>query len=788
MKVLLAEKPSVARDIARVLGANQSKNGYIEGNGYKVTWAIGHLAGLAPFDEYDAKFKRWSLDNLPFIPEKFKLTLTGDSGTKKQFNVIKSLLCDTTTREIVNCCDGAREGNLIFDYCYELSGASEKNKFAKLSRLWISSMTDEAISKGFQNLKPLSDYQALSDAARSRSEADWLVGLNVTQAITKKYSGDTGVLSVGRVQTPVLAMIVNRDLEIKDFKSEAYWELTSTYKDTLFKCERGRLLSVNEANELRNSLVDQPMKIVDISRTDKEEIPPQLYDLTTLQRSMNSTAGFSAQKTLTVLQSLYEKHKVVSYPRTDSRYLTDDIYATCPPIFTKLTSLHTGIAKLNLSSLRKDKKVFDDSKVSDHHAVIPTGKIPSGLSSDEDVVYKAVLKRFISIFYPNCKKGMTTITGNIAQELFTTKGVSISQKGWREIEAPGKEVNLPIFEKYESGPQIPKVIEGKTQAPKNYNEASLLGSMETAGKNIEDKELREAMKEGGLGTPATRAGIIETLIRRKYISRSEKKILSTEKGRVLIGLIKLDDLKSPELTGSWEAKLSKIAKNELCSKEFMREVKAYTASIIEDIKQSGSDDSISKLSDLDEPLGKCPTCGADVKFTGKAYNCSSDDCEFYIWGEFGKKKLKPTHIRQMLIQGKSEVLKGLKGKEGKAYDAALTIKEGKVEFYNETKSLGSCPDCKEGEVELNHKTAKCSGCSFTIWRNICEYTLNEKELSDILSTGKSKVLKGLKSKAGKTFDAALKLTAGGKFEMEFAAKKTATKSSGPSRRRSPKKR
>ena len=520
MKVILAEKPSVAREIASVLNATSKKDGYIEGNGYAVTWAFGHLVGLANPDEYSSDLKSWSMKTLPFIPSEFKLALNKSTGVAKQFNTIKNLF--QAADEIISGVDSGREGELIFRYIYDLTGV----KNIPIKRLWISSLTNSAIKAGFNDLRSADEYNNLALAARARSESDWVVGLNATRAYTVNYSNNTGVLSVGRVQTPVLAMIVNRDIEIENFSPEPYWELTSKYRDVIFKYTEGRLDKEEGANALRDKIVGELMTIVEIERKDKSEKPPQLYDLTTLQRQMNSSYSYSATKTLSLLQSLYEK-KFVTYPRTDSRYLTDDIYPECESILQKLSSLHTGISKLNLSTLRKEKSVFNDSKVADHHAVIPTGIVPQGLSSEEQNIFNAILLRFIVVFYPDCKKGMTTIKGEVTEIKFEAKGVSIMISGWRELESPGKETTLPVFNKGETGPQIPLVTKSLTKPPQQFSEASLLGAMETAGKDISEPALKEAMKERGLGTPATRANVIETLLKREYLVRSKKHLLST---------------------------------------------------------------------------------------------------------------------------------------------------------------------------------------------------------------------------------------------------------------------
>ncbi|MCM8533056.1 MAG: DNA topoisomerase 3, partial [Lentisphaeraceae bacterium] len=579
MKVILAEKPSVARDIARVLGARTKKDGYIEGSGYQVTWAFGHLVELQAPDAYDPALKNWTMAPLPFIPDTFKLKLSSMKGVSKQFKTIKTLFSKSS--EIICATDAGREGELIFRYIAQL--CSVKRKPAK--RLWISSLTDSAIRQGFSRLEPLQNYNDLADAARCRSEADWIIGLNATRAYTVKHSHGRGVLSVGRVQTPVLAMIVNRDQEIRNFKAEDYWELWTSYREVKFKHTQERFIKTDEANQILQKISNHELVVSDIIEKKTSQMAPKLFDLTDLQRTMNRKASFPATKTLAIAQKLYES-KYISYPRTDSRYLSDDIYPTCGPILDKLKTIKPNeVSFLNTKQLPKHRNYFNSSKVSDHHAIIPTGLIGSSLDRDEQRVFDEISTRFIAIFYPACEKAHTTVTATCQAEDFKAKGTVILKEGWLSLYGGGQkdkdEQILPQFVVGESGPHTPEIKQCQTKPPHHFNESSLLSAMETAGKQIDDEELKDAMKERGLGTAATRASIIETLVKRDFITKNKRLLLATPKGEDLIRLLgSQQTLTSPELTGDWEHKLKLMEKGQVKADDFMREVRDFAHLIL----------------------------------------------------------------------------------------------------------------------------------------------------------------------------------------------------------------
>lgn len=763
MKVVLAEKPSVAEAIANVLQADKKLDGYYEGNGYQVTWAFGHLIQLAPFDSYDESFKKWSLDPLPFMPDKFKLCLNEDSGVKKQFKIIEKLFKASTS--IILAQDAAREGELIGRYILDYIG----NLSQPLERLWISSLTKQAIEDGFKNLRPAEEFDNLAAAAKARSEADWLVGLNATRGYTTKYSNFSGVLSVGRVQTPVLSMIVERDYNSKNFKSSKFYQVVSQYRGVKFLHTGGKLPSIEEAKQIQNDCDNNLIKVTKVEGKNVTEKPPLLYDLTTLQRQMSANFGLTATETLATLQKLYES-KFVTYPRTDSRYLTDDMYSDCPSIFSKLNSYDSRISTLDLNNLSKTKDIFNNAKVSDHHAVIPTGLIPSSLTADQEKIYKAIVTRFISSFSQNCIKKTTKVTGLIKSFEFEAKGVAIVQKGWRDIESPGKEENLPNFKEGEEGIQETLIAEGTTRPPALFNESSLLGMMETAGKDISDKEVRDSMKERGLGTPATRAGIIETLLKREYIKRDKKNIISTDKGKELIQIIKFEDLKSPELTGDWEHKLLQIEKGQLSSDIFMNDVRMYTKLVIDSITNDTSDTKVSGAAKITKPLGKCPACQSDVFNRGKVFLCSDETCDFKIFKNFLQVDLTNAQVSDLITKGHTDTIDGFKNKEGKSFSAILEMKDKNIVLKFET-GLGSCPVCKEGTVMGSSKACKCNQCDYFFWREIAGVSLSTDALECLFQSKKTAVINGFKSKkSDKSFSAALILEEDGKVSFSFPPK------------------
>ncbi len=608
MVVCIAEKPSVARDIARIIGANASRQGYMEGNGYQVTWTFGHLCTLKEPADYTPMWKSWSLSSLPMIPQRFGIKLIEDEGIKKQFAVIEKLM--QAADGIVNCGDAGQEGELIQRWVMQKAQAH-----CPVKRLWISSMTDEAIREGFQQLKDQSEYQPLYMAGLSRAIGDWILGMNATRLYTLKYGQNRQVLSIGRVQTPTLALIVNRQKEIDNFKPEPYWVLSTIYRDTTFTATKGRFTSKEEGEAAFQALEGKPFTVTDVQKKAGKEMPPQLYDLTSLQVDCNKKFGYSAEMTLNLIQSLYEK-KLTTYPRVDTQYLSDDIYPKCPGIMNGLFQTKFGgqapyaelVRPLGGKPLKKDKKVFDTSKVTDHHAIIPTGVPPQGLSDAEQHVFDLIARRFIGAFYPECKFSTTTVLGIVAENAdspdksaieFKVTGKEILDPGWRvvqyvavsqqqpsdeeEKDKKDEERTLPTFVKGESGPHKPTLTEKMTTPPPYYTEATLLRAMETAGKFVEDEELRAALKENGIGRPSSRASIIETLFKRHYIRRERKRLVATPTGIELIDLIKEELLKSCELTGIWEKKLRDIEHKTYDPAQFINELKQQIADIVNQV-------------------------------------------------------------------------------------------------------------------------------------------------------------------------------------------------------------
>ena len=618
MIVCIAEKPSVARDIARIIGATSSHDGYMEGNGFQVTWTFGHLCTLKEPHDYTPMWRSWSLTSLPMIPERFGIKLIDDQGIKKQFGIIEGLM--QKAERIVNCGDAGQEGELIQRWVMQKAGAK-----CPVSRLWISSMTDEAIREGFQNLKDQADYQPLYLAGLSRAIGDWLLGMNATRLYTLRYGQNRQVLSIGRVQTPTLALIVNRQKEIDNFKPEPYWVLATVYRDTTFtavirddeeeeeeketeekKEKKGQskrgFTDKAEAEQALATISGKPFTIISVEKKKGKEAPPSLYDLTSLQVDCNKKFGYSAEMTLNIIQSLYEK-KYTTYPRVDTTFLSDDIYPKCPQTLNGLYQIKIGgeapyasiIKPLGGKSLPKTKKVFDSSKVTDHHAIIPTGVIPQNLSDAEKNVYDLVARRFIAVFYPDCVYAQTIVTGKVDDIDFKVTGKTILEPGWHEvypkeskqIKEDGKQKEedkiLPPFVKGESGEHTPTLTEKWTVAPKPYTEATLLRAMETAGKFVDNEELRYAMKENGIGRPSTRAAIIETLFKRHYIRRIRTSIAPTPTGTELIDLIHEDLLKSAELTGIWEKKLRDIEHQKYDAQQFINELKQQVTDIVRDV-------------------------------------------------------------------------------------------------------------------------------------------------------------------------------------------------------------
>ncbi|MBR6947750.1 MAG: DNA topoisomerase 3 [Muribaculaceae bacterium] len=659
MKVCVTEKPSVARDIARLLGANDRHEGYFEGNGYQVTWTFGHLCELKEPNDYTDQWKWWSLGQLPMIPQRFGIKLKDDEGIKRQFNVIKNLIAGAD--EVINCGDAGQEGELIQRWVYQ---KAECNK--PVRRLWISSLTDESIRKGFQELKDAKDFDNLYFAGLSRAIGDWILGMNATRLYTLKYSRSRDVLSVGRVQTPTLAMIVARQREIENFVPENYWELKTKYRGVTFNSTRGRFKTEGEANDIVAQIKQLPLTVISIETKKGREAPQRLFDLTSLQVECNKKFGMSADDALKTIQSLYEK-KVATYPRVDTTYLSDDIYPQVPGIMQAMVPYaHLTAPVLALSKLPKSKKVFDNSKVTDHHAIIPTNVNPAtvALTPEEKRVYHLIALRFIAAFYPDCEFNTTTVMAQVGEYGFKATGKEILKMGWRELynkpsdknddeenkEKADEEDNgvMPHFEKGESGPHEPSVLKRTTQPPKLYTEGTLLRAMETAGKTVDDEELRDAMKENGIGRPSTRAAIIETLFKRRYIRKERKSLAPTMAGIQLIDTIHEPLLKSAALTGLWEKKLREIERGEYSPAQFIDELKQMIGEIVLNVLRDNSSGSIAveqaKPSKPKSPSASggeekpkkpraprlrsieeipCPVCGRGHLVKGKtAFGCS----------------------------------------------------------------------------------------------------------------------------------------------------------------------
>lgn len=802
MKVILTEKPSVARDIAKCLNINNKHDGYFEGNGYQITWAFGHLVELKEPDEYHPEWKRWSLDSLPIIPEEFGLKARGDVSAQKQLNTIKHLF--KSADEIICATDAGREGELIFRYILAWTECLQK----PFTRLWISSLTDEAIRKGFAKLQDGSLYQGLYRAAKCRSESDWIVGLNATRLYTLKF-GQQGLLwTIGRVQTPVLALIVQKDLDIAKFIPKDFWELHTLYRAADFQYVGGRFDKKPDAEALLSRIDGHDFKITSVKGKRELVHPPLLYDLTDLQKDMNIRYGFTADQTLTCAQQLYEK-KHITYPRTDSRCLTNDMKSGIKSLLEKLRlRFEPQIAALDLDKLSLSNRYFNDAKVSDHHAIIATTTLPGSLANDEAKVYEAIVLRFIAAFYPACVKQITTVLGCVdtkqalaasldnaavlpssstkkAAINFKTTGTIIESPGWQALfknvspgenspKAQGNETKiLPNFVQGEIGPHQPVINQGKTTAPKAYNEASLLGMMESAGKTCDDEELKEALKEKGLGTPATRASIIEVLIKRNYIQRQKKLLLSTESGRHLISIIADDRLKSAAMTGEWEAKLKKIEHNAYDPDLFMAEIIQFT--------QQLKDESTKPLYD-ESKLGDCPLCQQPIIEGRQGYGCSQwkAGCKFVLWKQAYSLTITRDMACQLLQNGRTLNAYAIKVND-EVFNAQLTLNPlGEIGYnklqnqpvQNITDALADCPLCN-GKIIETSKAYSCSewrnGCKAVIWKTIANKNITPTIAKKLLSKGETGVLKGFKSTKGTEFEVNLKLV-DGKVEMDFTGR------------------
>ena len=663
MIVCIAEKPSVAKDIARILGATSAHNGYMEGNGYQVTWTFGHLCTLKEPNDYTEMWKHWSLAALPMIPPRFGIKLIDDDGIKRQFAVIEKLM--QAADGIVNCGDAGQEGELIQRWVMQKAQAK-----CPVKRLWISSMTDEAIREGFNSLKDQSEYQPLYIAGLSRAIGDWLLGMNATRLYTLKYGQNHQILSIGRVQTPTLALIVNRQKEIDSFKPEPYWVLATIYRDTTFTATKGKFTTKEEGEKAFATIADKPFTVTSVQKKNGNEAPPRLFDLTSLQVECNKKFSYSADTTLKLIQALYER-KLTTYPRVDTQYLSDDIYPKCPSILSGISKQYGQLIQpLAGKKLPKSKRVFDTSKVTDHHAIIPTGVPATSLTDMERNVYDLIARRFIAVFYPDCKFSTTTVLGKVEDVEFKASGKEILSPGWRAVyaqpnapqagttnmqqdedERKDEERTLPAFVKGESGPHTPTLSEKWTTPPKYYTEATLLRAMETAGKFVEDETLRAALKENGIGRPSSRAGIIETLFKRHYIKRERKNLVATATGMELIDIIHEELLKSCELTGIWEKRLRDIEHKKDDAADFINGLKQQVTEIVNDVLRDNSNRRVTTLTEEDlkkkttkkKPAPKksddsiigttCPLCGKGKIIKGKtAYGCSNwrNGCNYRV--------------------------------------------------------------------------------------------------------------------------------------------------------------
>ena len=741
MKVCIAEKPSVAREIASVLGANTKHDGYYEGNGYAVTYTFGHLCTLKEPNDYKSYWKSWDLNNLPMLPEKFETKVVQNSGIQKQFKIIKGLFDKATL--VINCGDAGQEGELIQRWVM-----NEANYKGEVQRLWISSLTTEAIKEGFDNLKPSANYDNLYYAGFSRAIGDWLLGMNATRLYTVKHGGYKQVLSIGRVQTPTLAMVVDRWKEIENFKPQPYWELQTLYRETLFSYEEGRFLKKVDGELLANKVKESEFEIVSVEKKKGNEFAPKLFDLTGLQVYCNTKFGFSADETLKIVQTLYEQ-KVVTYPRVDTTFLPNDIYPKVPGILQKLTNYAALTEPLLGKKIKKSTKVFNDKKVTDHHAIIPTG-IQSNLQYNQQQVYDIITKRFIAVFYDDCSVANTTVIGKAAEVVFKTTGKEILTKGWRIVfedpNAKEKEADiLPSFVKGEKGPHQPSFLEKETKPPNQFTEATLLRAMETAGKQIDDEDLRELMKENGIGRPSTRANIIETLFKRQYIVRNKKQVLPTPTGIQLIDTIQNELVKSAELTGSWEKQLKDIEKGTFTAGAFINNMKRMVEALVYEVRSETRHANISHVGSVQKSEAKaekkkaaginaetCPKCKNGTLITGKsAYGCANykSGCNFVLPFSFAEKKISENQYLRLLLKGSTVNLKDFKvdkqSVEGLVRfdeDFQLVLEPKKTTIPSTTSTTTNqaltCPKCQNGTILKGNTAYGCSnyktGCDFKV--------------------------------------------------------------------------
>lgn len=780
MKVCIAEKPTVAKEIASILGAKSRMNGYFEGNGFQVTWTFGHLCTLKEPQDYTDKWKYWDLRALPMLPDKFGIKLINDNGVKRQFEIIKTLVTDAD--EVINCGDAGQEGELIQRWVL-----SKANNNKPLKRLWISSLTEEAIKEGFEHLREGSDFDKLYAAGSARAIGDWLLGMNATRLYTLKYGQNKQVLSIGRVQTPTLSLIVKRQLEIDNFKPEPYWELKTKYREVVFTIASGRFASKEEANTTLSDIRDHEFYILSYEKKAGIEAPLRLFDLTSLQVDCNRKFGFTAEETLKLIQSLYEK-KLTTYPRVDTTYLSEDIYKKVPEILGKLTPYQDLTAPLLAQKIKKSSKIFDDKKITDHHAIIPTGVLSNSLTPDEKRVYDMVARRFISVFYPDCKVANTTVLGEANKVVFKVVGKQILDPGWRVVykedtgKASSDENILPLFEKGEHGPHEPELAEKMTQPAKHYTEATLLRAMETAGKSVDDEELRDLLKDNGIGRPSTRANIIETLFRRKYIRRDKKKIIANPVGIDLIGIIENELLKSAELTGQWEKKLRQIEAGQYEIATFMTELKAMVTEIVGQVKLSPKkaiaiapeevqDKKIPEPPEIQIKAQKqvksnegviCPKCKKGKVIKGKqAWGCSAyrDGCDFRVLFEFLGKKLSDKTISDLCSKLKTGEIKGF-NLDDKSVNGLLQLNSDfQLDLHESAPEELTCPRCKSGLILKGKSSWGCSnfrnGCQLRVPFSFMGKALSDHQMKQLILQGKTGKIMGFIREDGLKLDGTL---------------------------------
>ncbi len=756
MKVCIAEKPSVAKEIAQVIGATTKRDGYFEGNGYAVTYTFGHLCTLMEPIDYKPYWKSWDLNNLPMLPKRFKTKIVNDSGIEKQFNIIKSLF--DKAEVIINCGDAGQEGELIQRWVM-----NEANYQGEIKRLWISSLTTEAIKDGFENLRDGKLYDNLYYAGFSRAIGDWLLGINATRLYTVKHGGYKQVLSVGRVQTPTLAMVVERFRSIESFIPQPYWELQTTYRDTLFSYEEGRFLKMKNGEILADKVKTADFEIIKVSKKKGKEYAPKLFDLTGLQVYCNTKFGFSAEETLKIVQRLYEM-KVVTYPRVDTTFLPNDLYPKIDGILRKLTAYASLTQSLIGKKIKKSTKVFNDKKVTDHHAIIPTG-IETSLQHNQQLVYDIIVKRFIAEFYPDCNVSNTTVIGKADDVKFKTTGKEIIEPGWKIVFDFGKTTNkksddrsiLPTFEEGEKGPHEPSFLEKQTKPPSQFTEASLLRAMETAGKHVDNEELRDLMKENGIGRPSTRANIIETLFKRQYLKRNKKQILPTITGTALIDTIQNELLKSAELTGQWEKQLKDIERGEYSAAQFIKNMKRMVDELVYEVRTEKKRANISQVQVLEQQkqinqkkktagitLESCPKCAKGQIIKGKsAYGCSTykTGCNFRLPFKSHGKKISEKQYVRLLQKGSTINLKGFVTEQGKI-EGLLRFNEVFELVLEQNVNTASkktansqviCPKCNTGKIIKGKSAYGCSahtsGCDFRMGFDVIRSKAKDRKLT-----------------------------------------------------------